>query len=277
MDEQIGMLERGELDLGAMVIDENTERLMELVRDRHLQIVDIPSAEVFARRLPFTRAGVIRAGTYDPVHVLPAEDKRVIQVETLVVGNGTASWSATQGLITVLLTEFPDFVQLNRGSMNRTGLPMAPAAQSYFDNNGPDVLGVYAPWLVDLLPTARWIQLVFGISILFNAMAFAHRFRLWRIDARRVRLESRLPEIFGHGVTVGEIAAMEPEEHQHDVEMAARLDRLVEDFGTLLERCRKHSLSVLVPMGQEMGYRYQEVLIVDWLRALRIFRSKLEP
>ena len=69
---------------------------------------------------------------------------------------------------------------------------------------------------------------------------------------------------------------MEPEDRQRDPEMRARLDTLIQDLAELLERCRKHSLSVLVPMGQEMGYRYQEVLIVDLLRALRIFRAKLD-
>jgi hypothetical protein len=44
----------------------------------------------------------------------------------------------------------------------------------------------------------------------------------------------------------------------------------------LLDRCRAQSQSPLVPMGQEMGYRYQEVLIVEMLYGLRKFREKLE-
>jgi hypothetical protein len=51
------------------------------------------------------------------------------------------------------------------------------------------------------------------------------------------------------------------------------MDRLA----TLSERCRRQSQSVLVPMGQEMGYRYQEELIADLLHALRSFRDRLEP
>jgi TRAP-type uncharacterized transport system substrate-binding protein len=277
VDAQIDQLARGELDLGAMVIDENAQLLTEAIRDRGLQMVNIIDAEVLARRLPFARAGVIRAGTYDPVRRWPSEDKHVIQIDMLLIGNGRASWSATQRLITTLLTEFPDFVRRNREQSNRTGLPMAPAARAYFDNDGPDIVGVYVPWLVDLMPTARWVQLIFALSILFNVMAFWHRFRLWRLDVARVRLESDLPLLFGPGVTRGEIAGMSPaEDHQHDAETRAGVDRLIERSRRLLDRCRAQSQSPLVPMGQEMGYRYQEMLIVEMLYGLRKFREKLE-
>jgi hypothetical protein len=33
---------------------------------------------------------------------------------------------------------------------------------------------------------------------------------------------------------------------------------------------------MLVPMGQEMNYRYQEGLIADLLHALRQFRARLD-
>jgi len=32
---------------------------------------------------------------------------------------------------------------------------------------------------------------------------------------------------------------------------------------------------MLVPMGQEMNYRYQEGIVSEWLHALRKFREKL--
>jgi TRAP-type uncharacterized transport system substrate-binding protein len=277
IDEQLDKLQNGELDLGAMIIDENAAILTTAVHDRGLQILDLADAEALARRLPFARAGVIHAGSYDPVRQLPPTDKHVIQIDTLVVGNGCASWSATQGLITALGIQFPDFVRINRERGNQTGLPYAAAARAYFDNNGPDIVGVYAPWLVDLLPTARWIQLIFGLSLLFNAMGFAHRFRLWRIDAGRVGIESEISQLLGPGITVGEIGRMTPEDQQQNPATKARLDDIIERLLELLNRCRKHSLSVLVPMGQEMGYRYQEALIAELLRSLRALRGRLAP
>lgn len=275
VEEQFAQLQSGELDLAAMVIDEDAQILVDAVRNRHLQIVDMAGTEVLSHRLPFARAGVIPAGNYDPVRQLPPQDKHVLQIDTLVISNGRASWSATQGLITVLTTQFPDFVHLNRTQANRTGLPLASAASSYFESSGPDVVGVYAPWVVDLMPTARWIQLVFAFSILINVMSFLNRFRLWRINAARVKLESELRILFAPGMTVGEIATVEPEERQRAPEMRTAIDNLIEHLSALLTRCRRQSLSVIVPLGQEMSYRYQELLILDLLRSLSQFRAKL--
>src|SRR5215831_4954395 len=51
IEAQLTQLAAGELDLGAMVIDEDAALLTEAVRDRQLQILNIPSADVLARRL----------------------------------------------------------------------------------------------------------------------------------------------------------------------------------------------------------------------------------
>ena len=67
IDEQLAKLERGELDLGAMIINEDAQLLAEAVRDRGLQILSLPNADALARRLPFKRVGRIWAGQYDPV------------------------------------------------------------------------------------------------------------------------------------------------------------------------------------------------------------------
>ena len=86
-DEQFAMLERGELDLGAIIMNADAQILAEAVRDRGLQILSLPNVEALARRLPFKRVGRIVAGQYDPVRVLPAEAKDVLLVDTLIVGN----------------------------------------------------------------------------------------------------------------------------------------------------------------------------------------------
>jgi uncharacterized protein len=277
LDEQLVQLERGELDLGAMVIDEDAQRLVEAVRDRQLQLLDLPHADVLARRLPFARVGWIRAGQYDPVRLLPGEDKHVLQIDTLIVSNRCARWSATQAFLTVLATVFPDFVRHNRDTPNRTGLPLASAARSYFNSEGPDIVGVYMPWVVDIMPTARWIQLIVGYTLLTSAMAAWHQLRLWRIDARRVRIEGAMLRLFGPGVTVAEIAEMPPRDQYHTSEVRAQLDTIMQQLVALSERCRKQSQSMLVPMGQEMAYRYQEALMADLLYALRAFRERLGP
>src|SRR5262245_1926354 len=124
VEEQLVKVGRGELDLGAMVVDEDAELLVTAVRDRGLQILNLPNAEALARRLPFKRVGRIVVGQFDPVRVLPREAKDVLQVDTLIVGNGCARRSVTQGFITVVLAGFPDFVRYNRDTPNRSGLPL---------------------------------------------------------------------------------------------------------------------------------------------------------
>jgi hypothetical protein len=209
--------------------------------------------------------------------VLPGEAKDVLQVDTLIVGNRCARRSVTQGFITVLATVFPDFVHYNRDTPNRTGLPLAPAAHSYFDHEGPDLVGIYAPWALDIMPTASWVQLILGISLLFNAMSLWHRFHLWRIDVNRMRTESTIPFLFGPGVTVAEIAEMAPSDKHRTPEARAQLDTIMDQLATLVERSRRQSQSVYVPMGEEMGYLIQEEHIVDLLYALRAFRDRLGP
>ena len=276
LGKQLEMLERGELDLGAMVIDADARLMMQAVRDRNLQIVDMSGAEAIAHRLPSARSGVIKAGHYDPVRVLPPTDKRVIEIDTLVIGNGCARESVTQGVITAITRVFPDFVRVNRERANLSGLEYATAARTYFDNQGPDQVGEYVPWFIDIMPTARWLQLFFALSLLFGAQAVWHRFRLWRLDAWRVRIEAEVSRLFTPGVTVAEIAATQPEARHRTPEAHAQLDKVVDELGQLAERCRRQSLSMLVPMGQEMNYRYQEGLIADLMHALRTFRGRLD-
>ena len=275
LQEQLAMLKRGDLALGAMVIEPDAALLVQAVRDLKLQIVDIASAEALAHRLPSAHAGVIKAGHYDPVRGLPPTDKRVIQVDTLLIGNGCARESVTQGVITAFTRVFPDFIRVNREQTNLTGLRYAAAAQSYFDDQGPDRVGEYLPWLTDIMPTARWLQLIFVFSMLFGAQAVWHRFRLWRLDDRRVRIEGEISRLFAPAVTAGDIAEMKPEGRYRTPEMRAHVDALIAQLEQLTGRCRRQSLSMLVPMGQEMNYRYQEWLVAEWLHALRSFRAKL--
>jgi TRAP-type uncharacterized transport system substrate-binding protein len=275
IDRQLDMLVRGELDLGAMVIDERAALLREAVAVRKLQILNMPDAAALTRRLPFTRPGTIEAGQIDYVHRLPPQDVNVLQMDTLIVGNGCAKNGATVGLLSAVSAVFPGFVPHNKGRPNLTGLPLSPVAANFLRDEGPDALGTYAPWAVDILPLPTWIQLGVALSLLFSGMAFGHRFNLWRIDAQRVKIEREIPALFHPGVTVGEIAEMQPDAGQPADPTRARLDALLTRLDALAERCRRKSLSILVPMGEEMSYRYQETLIAELQYALRQYRDRL--
>ena len=66
-----------------------------------------------------------------------------------------------------------------------------------------------------------------------------------------------------------------PEAAPRASEARTRIDTLIADLDALWKRTREQSLSILVPMGQEMAYRFQEQLIADMLDALRAFRGRL--
>jgi hypothetical protein len=76
-------------------------------------------------------------------------------------------------------------------------------------------------------------------------------------------------------VTLGEIAEMQPGVDQPAGQTRARLDGLLTRLDDLAELCRRKSLSILVPMGEEMSYRYQEALIAELQYALRLYSERL--
>ncbi|MEY4550457.1 MAG: hypothetical protein RL685_6652 [Pseudomonadota bacterium] len=183
LGQQLEQLERGELELLVAVLDEDTPWLGDVVRARRVQLAGLARLDVLARRLPHLRTGRIGAGQFEPVAVLPPVDKRVLRVDTLIIGNGCASRSTTMDLMSVVAQQFPDFVRHNQETANTTELELAAAARDYFDHGGPELVERHAPWLVDLMPPANWAYFVVGASLLFNAMGLGHRFRLWRVRA----------------------------------------------------------------------------------------------
>jgi TRAP-type uncharacterized transport system substrate-binding protein len=274
VDEELAMASRGEVDLAVLVIDADAPLVEEWVGKRGLQIASFASLQAVARRMPHLRAGHVGAGNYDAVRVLPRADKAVMKVETVVVGNGCAGRIATMDLLTTLTAALPDLVRHNKDTPNLTGLPLAPAATDFFANEGPHAVDEYLPWLVDLMPPANWVYIVTALSILFNAMGAGHRFRLWRIDAARVRLEGELGHVFPPATTLGDIQRTTPDPSLSTPENLAAIDRVVKELEELAARSRRYSLSMLVPMGQEMAYRYQEGVIYETLAVLRDFRRR---
>ena len=119
------------------------------------------------------------------------------------------------------------------------------------------------------MPPANWAYVVMGVSLLFNAMGFGHRFRLWRLDAARVDLESDLGKVFGPSFSIGDLAHASTE--GMSPEQKSRIEALIAQLDALANKSRRYSLSMLVPMGQEMAYRYQEELMHQTIDTLRGF------
>ncbi len=273
--DQVAMLKDGRLDLGVFVIDEDAHFIDDAVRTQGLQIASFEHADVIARHHASLSKGRIGAGQYDAINLRPPTDKRILRVHTVIVGNGCASRSQVMGLLTLVQREFPDFIRHNRTTANETGLPLDPSASTFFEKEGADLLDAYFPWIGDLMPPSNWVHIIMVVSILFNIMGFWHRFRLWRIDADRVKAELFLPLIFGEGAVAEEIEFAVPQQSHLAQDQRERLDEVIRQFSSLVQRCRTQSLSVLVPMGAEMAYRYQENMMERTLTNLRTFRRKV--
>ena len=275
IDEQLGMVERGELDLAAMVLDDEGRLLANAVTRKNLDILELPDVESLARHLRFARVGVIAAGQMDYVRTLPRKEKKVLQLDTLIVSNGCAPDGVTQGFMAAVAEVYPTFVRHNKGQPNLTGLPLAPVAANFYIAEGPDLLGKYAPWAVNIMPQPTWVQLGVAFSILFAGMALWHRFRLWRVDADRVKIERDIAVLFGAGTVTESIVELRLDPRNAGPDARAQIEDLMLRLSELSEKCRKQSLSLLVPMGEEMSYRYQEMLIAELLRALTRCKERL--
>jgi hypothetical protein len=208
------------------------------------------------------------------VRMLPPVDKEVLRVQTVVVASRCVRRSQVLGLLTAMTDLFPDLVRFQRDTPNQTGLEISTPAKSFYAHDGLDVLDEYFPRLGDLMPPGNWVHVLMAVSILFNIMGLANRFVLWRIDAHRVRAEQDIARSFGPTATLGDIARWQPEGHLLEQAFATELSRVIQELEHLAARARRLSLSVLVPMGGELAYRYQEQVMHETLAVLRAFRDR---
>ena len=195
----------------------------------------------------------------------------MLTVDTLIVAKKKAERSQVIGLLYACGEVFPGFLSHNKNKKNFSGLPMSEVAKEYYSENGMGIMDRYSPRIADVIPLGNIVQLGLAISILFNIMGFTHRFRLWRIDAVRFALESKIYDIFGKPILLDEMDEMNREEHVVSEEQFAAIQTLISEFEALRERCRNYSVSMVVPMGQEMAYRYQEGIIQRRMASLKLF------
>lgn len=272
LTEQLELVATGALDLGVFVLDDNAQLIRTAIRDRGLQLAAFEQLGVIPTRVPFLSVGTIKAGQYDAVAVIPPTDHPVLRVDTLVVGNGCASRSEEVGVLDVLVEELPGFLAANK-ELRGGALRRSAVAKEYYVNEGPAFADEYIPWLVDIMPLGNWLYIAMSISILFNAMTLGHKIRLWRVDANRDKAFELVREALGDRLTPAEIAALEPtDEHRARRD---RIDAALADLDALRTRTRRHENSILVPMGAEWMYRYEEEQMETLLTALRRFRAKL--
>ncbi len=157
--------------------------------------------------------------------------------------------------------------------------PLSDEARRFFTNGEPELADKYFPRLVNLMSPAYWIYLVMAITVLLNALAAYSRFRLWRIDANREMLESRLKALAGLRPSAEHVKTLPPEAMLKTPEDRKAAEDLMKELEALRLRCEGQTRSMVTPMGREMFYRYQESLIEDAQAMLAglLRRSQGEP
>lgn len=272
--EQLDQLVQKKLALGVFVMQEDAMLLQKAIREDHLQLANFQSISAFSHRFPFLYTGSLVTGQYDPVKRLPPSSRTVLKLDTLLIGNSCASHSEIIALMTLLRTQFPDFIARNRQAQLRHAITMAPSANHFFDNNGGSIADTYVPWLVDFMPTSNWVYAVMVLSLFYNLVAFWNSVRLASIDTTRVVAERCIQDLFGRPMLKDEIARYSlPADRAFPKE---RLDELISFLEHHMARCRRQSLSILVPLGEEIGYRDQETLMEEMLGALKILQYRLD-
>jgi TRAP-type uncharacterized transport system substrate-binding protein len=263
--EQAQLVAEGKLDLAALVMPEETEFLYTVIRQYSLDIVSPEDLQGLIARYPWLSLGHIPAGRYDLVRAVPAVDKQVARLSTLVIANSCAQRADRVALLMLLTAELPGFVRGNppASTSSATTLSLAPSARQFFLTGEPEIADRYFPWLVNLMSPAYWVYLFMAVTILFNGMKAYSRFRLWRIDAAREKLATDIKQLVDSKLTHAQIreapagtlmAAADKESVAQSI-----MDRLTE----LRTRCQRQTNSFITPMGDEMFYRYQQSLIDD--------------
>jgi TRAP-type uncharacterized transport system substrate-binding protein len=259
--EQARLVAEGKLDLAAMVIQENAESLRTIISQNHLDILSPQDLQGLVARYPWLSIGTIPAGRYDVVHLIPAGDRQVAHLGTLLVAGPCAKRADRIALLMLLGAELPGFVRANPpgATSPATKVVLAAEAHQFFLSGEPEFADRYFPWLGNLMSPAYWVYLVMAMTILFNAMKAYSRFRLWRIDAAREKLETSLKALVEPGLTHSQMRTVSTEcvSRQQRAEAEAILNRLAE----LRARCQRQTSSFVTPMGDEMFYRYQQSLI----------------
>ncbi len=263
LEAQAELVREGRLDLAAFVMNQNAEFIRTLMSKYDLEIVSPSDIEGLVAREKWLRLGRIPAGFYDIAKPIPATDKLVAQVDTLVMTNACVHRAERLAFLTLLSEEFPNFVRDNPppAAKSEDSAPLGDEARQFFTNGEPELADRYFPWLVDMMSPVYWIYLAMAVTILFNAANAYSRFRLWRIDANREILESRLKAVANSGVARDQLKAS-----PSGAILETPLDRkaaedLMKDLDGLRLRCQDQLRSIVTPMGSEMFYRYQELLI----------------
>jgi len=277
LEAQAELVHANQLDLAAFVMYENADLIRNVIERYDLEIVSPPAMEGLAARDKWLGLGRIPAGYYNVEKQVPATDKIVPQVDTLVLANGCAGRAERVAFLTLLGDQFPNFVRANPPPSPRfqDSAPLSDEAREFFANGQPAIADRFFPRLVNLMSPAYWIYLAMGITVLLNGSDIYSRFRLWRLDAMRERLEARLKALTDPPLTRKEFRGLPAKVGLRKPADRKAAEALMNDLESHHKLCRAQiETSWVTPMGSEMYYRYQEQMTEDAIAALSAVLSR---
>jgi hypothetical protein len=122
---------------------------------------------------------------------------------------------------------------------------------------------------------AYWVYLLMAVTVLFNGLKAYSRFRLWRIDAAREKLEAALRTLVDPGLTHAQIRAAAAEHAPNAPARRTAAEGIMKRLAELRARCQRQAKSFVTPMGDEMFYRYQQALIDEATTTLAALIQRL--
>ena len=279
LPEQAKLVAEGKLDLAAFVMQEDAEFLHTIVRQYNLDIVAPQDLQGLIARYPWLSLGVIPAGRYDLVRHIPTTDKQVVRLRTLLIASPCAQRADRIALLMLTAAELPNFVRDNPPSSTAPAsmLPLAGEARQFFLTGEPELADRYFPWLVNIMSPAYWVYLVMAVTVLFNMMRGYSKFRLWRIDAAREKIETALKQLVDPAFTHAQMRAVPGEQVMASPERRAVAQALMERLHALRARCQRQTNSFVTPMGDEIYYRYQQALIDEAATTLAALLERVHP
>jgi TRAP-type uncharacterized transport system substrate-binding protein len=259
--EQVQLVAQGKLDLAAVVMQDDAAFLRTVIVQYNLDIVSPRDLQGLIARYPWLSLGRIPAGRYDVVRPIPAVDKEVAQLGTLLIASPRADRADRIAMLMLVGAELPGFVHGNPPNSTSSAITLAPEAHQFFLTGEPELADRYFPWLVNLMSPAYWVYLAMAVTVLFNALRAFSRFRLWRIDAAREKLEISLKDLVDPKFTHAQIRAVPADVAMARPERRAAARAIMNQLMELRARCQRQTNSLVTPMGDEMFYRYQQSLI----------------
>jgi hypothetical protein len=115
---------------------------------------------------------------------------------------------------------------------------------------------------------AYWVYLVMAVTVLFNSLRGLSRFRLWRLDTTREKLEAALKELVGPALTHAQMRTVPTESVLGNPDKRAAAEAILAQLRDLRARCQRQTSSLVTPMGDEIYYRYQQSMIDEAITTL---------